>query len=131
VARPLVPRPRRRRDEDRLVAFLDYLDDIALALAERQWMRLSTLLRKRIATHLPREVREELLMMSRLATGSLRAPVQFLRFQHRMSQLALGGESLPTAQTELALEPRAQDGAIRRPERLAASDSADDVDAGR
>jgi hypothetical protein len=120
-----------------MVAFLEYLDEIALALTERNWMRMSTLLRKRVATHLPREIREELLMISRLPRESLRAPVQFLRFQHRMVQLALAGEPMPTAQTELALEPKPHGGAIRRRDpdaRIAASnptlDAADTRDDG-
>ena len=73
---------------------------------------ITALLRKRTATHLPREVREELLLLSRASRESLRAPVRFLRFQHRMMELAKGGEPLPTAQTELRLEDRAA-GAIR------------------
>jgi hypothetical protein len=77
---------------------------------------------------MPREVREELLMLSRAPRESLRAPVQFLRFQHRMTQLAAGGEKLPTAQTELHFEPRPSFGVIRVRElderRVAARDGA-------
>jgi hypothetical protein len=62
---------------------------------------------------LPREVREELLLLSSAPRDSLRAPVQFLRFQHRMTQLARAGEGLPTAQMELPLEPPLEAGAIR------------------
>jgi hypothetical protein len=55
--------------------------------------------------------------------------MQFLRFQHRMTELAEGGEPLPTAQTELRLEAPAQNGAIRRraldERRPAASDPID------
>jgi hypothetical protein len=106
--------PRRRHDVEALAKFLQYLGELEEALARREPLRITALLRKRTATHLPREVREELLLLSRASRESLRAPVQFLRFQHRMTQLARGGEGLPSAQTELRLEPLARAGAIRR-----------------
>jgi len=123
----------RRRLLDPLASFRAYLDEIDVAVLRRDAMRITALLRKRMATHLPREVREELLFLSRAPRESLRAPVQFLRFQHRMTQLAIGGERLPTAQTELRLEPRRSEhsGAIRVSEgkdrKSAACDSADDI----
>jgi hypothetical protein len=104
----------RRGETDALSRFLAYLRDIELALANREPMRITALLRKRTATHLPREVREELLMVSRASRNTLRAPVQFLRFQHRMTELARGGEALPTAQTELYFETLFENDAIRR-----------------
>jgi hypothetical protein len=104
---------RRRRGSEALAKFLRYLALIEEALARREPLQITALLRKRTATHLPREVREELLMLSRLPRETLRAPVQFLRFQHRMTQLAIGGEALPTAQTEMDLEPRVVAGEIR------------------
>jgi hypothetical protein len=120
---------RRRRGSEALAKFLRYLALIEEALARREALQITALLRKRTATHLPREVREELLMLSRLPRETLRAPVQFLRFQHRMTQLAIGGEGLPTAQTEMDLEPRVVAGEIRTraPEerRPAASDPLD------
>lgn len=121
------PGPTQRRGEtDPLSRFLAYLRDIELALAHREPMRITALLRKRTATHLPREVREELLMVSRAPRATLRAPVQFLRFQHRMTELARGGEALPTAQTALDLDPSGENGAVRRrardEQRPAASD---------
>ncbi|MGH7622482.1 MAG: hypothetical protein ACREMU_09105 [Gemmatimonadaceae bacterium] len=96
-----------------MLAFLEYLDAIDRALTRRDSMDVTSLLRKRIATHLPREVREELIALAHAPRASLRAPVRFLRFQHRMTELARGGERLLTAQTELRLEPRPIDGAIR------------------
>jgi hypothetical protein len=111
----------RRRRDDALTRFLAYLVEIEQALMRRDAMAVTALLRKRTATHMPREVREELLLISRAPRESLRAPVQFLRFQHRMSQLAAGGERLPTAQTELALEPQRTSGSVRRDERMAAA----------
>jgi hypothetical protein len=76
-------------------------------------------------------VREELLLLSRASRESLRAPVRFLRFQHRMQQLAAGGEGLPTAQIEMSLEAHADAGEIRRngdERRTAASDPLDPSD---
>jgi len=104
------------------------LEEIETAVLERQALRITALLRKRTATHLPREVREELLALSRAPRESLRAPVQFLQFQHRMMQLALAGEPLPTAQTELHLDPPAEVGVIRLrgDERRPAAAQADD-----
>ncbi|HVX39945.1 MAG TPA: hypothetical protein VHB25_10260 [Gemmatimonadaceae bacterium] len=105
---------RARRGRSRtLSGFLEYLGEIERAVMARDGMRITALLRKRTATHLPRAIREELLLVSRAPRESLRAPVQFLRFQHRMTQLSLAGEPLPTAQTELRLEPSTA-GSIRR-----------------
>jgi hypothetical protein len=111
----------RRRRGDALARLLGYLAEIESALSRRDAMGVTALLRKRTATHMPREVREELLLVARAPRESLRAPVQFLRFQHRMNQLALGGERLPTAQTELPLESKRVSGTIRRDERIAAA----------
>ena len=102
-----------RRRTDPLASFLAYLEEVETAVLARQALRITALLRKRTATHLPREVREELLALSRAPRESLRAPVRFLQFQHRMTQLARAGEPLPTAQTELHLEPPAAVGAVR------------------
>jgi len=104
--------PARRRSNP-LANFLGYLEEIENAVLARQALRITALLRKRTATHLPREVREELLSLSRAPRESLRAPVRFLQFQHRMTQLALGGEGLPTAQHELPFEPAVFAGVIR------------------
>jgi hypothetical protein len=121
---------RNRRGVNALRTFLHYLEEIEEALLRRDAMRVTALMRKRTATHLPRDVREELLLLSRAPRDSLRAPIRFLRFQHRMRELARGGEALPTAQTELHLEPPAAFGVIRRrpdeAERPAACDPADE-----
>jgi hypothetical protein len=127
-----VPEPRAvrsRRVNDQLERFLGYLREIEEALMRRDAMKVTALLRKRTATHLPRSVREELLLLSRAPRDSLRAPVQFLRFQHRMIELARGGERLPTAQRELDLDRPTAAGAIRRrgaEERRAAAGGAGD-----
>jgi hypothetical protein len=104
---------RPRREADRFASFLAYLREIEQALMHRDAMRITALLRKRTATHMPRDVREELLFLSRASRDSVRAPIRFLRFQHRMTQLASGGEKLPTAQIELEFEPCPLMGAIR------------------
>jgi hypothetical protein len=104
--------PARRRSNP-LTNFLAYLEEIENAVLARQALRITALLRKRTATHLPREVREELLTLSRAPRESLRAPVRFLQFQHRMMQLALAGEPLPTAQHELPFERANFAGVIR------------------
>src|SRR5437763_7243847 len=96
-----------------LTRFLVYLEEIERAVLQREALRITALLRKRTATHLPREVREELLALSRAPRESLRAPVRFLQFQHRITQVALAGERLPTAQTELHLEPPLAAGVVR------------------
>jgi hypothetical protein len=116
---------RRRRDSDPLATFLRYVAELEHAVLGRDAMYITSLLRKRTATHLPRAVREELLALSRMPRDTLRAPVQFLRFQHRMTQLAAGGEGLPTAQTELRLEPRVPAGSVRVRESQAASTPCD------
>ncbi|HTI63705.1 MAG TPA: hypothetical protein VL524_09335 [Gemmatimonadaceae bacterium] len=124
---------RPRRGNDKLARFLVYLREIEEALMRRDALQVTALLRKRTATHLPRAVREELLVLSRAPRDSLRAPVQFLRFQHRMTELARGGERLPTAQTELELEAPAAAGSIRRrdgDERRAAAGDAGEHDRG-
>jgi len=122
---------RRRRPSDGIRKFLAYLEEIEGAVLRRDALRVTALLRKRTATHLPRAVREELLLISRQPRESLRAPVQFLRFQHRMTQLSKAEGRLPTAQTELRLEPPAPAGSIRRratgARRSAACDPTDDL----
>jgi len=118
--------PARRRTTP-LSSFLAYLEEIEAAVLGRQALRITALLRKRTATHLPREVREELLALSRTPRDSLRAPVRFLQFQHRMIQLERAGEPLLTAQTELHLDQPATVGVVRlRDERRPAAAQADE-----
>lgn len=105
---------RRRRAAEALTRFLQYLEDLERALAQYEPLHVTALLRRRTATHLPRDVREELLMLSRAPRETRRAPLHFLRFKHRMIHLARAGEGLPTAQIARSLEPRAPAGEIRR-----------------
>jgi hypothetical protein len=122
---------RRQRPSTALRSFLKYLEEIESAVVRHDSLRVTALLRKRTATHLPRAIREELLLISRQPRESLRAPVQFLRFQHRMTQLSKTEGRLPTAQTELRLDAPASEGSIRRrgngDRRSAACDPADDL----
>lgn len=97
-----------------------YLDEIEAAFLARNALRVTALLRRRMAAHLPREVREELMVLSRAPRDGFRAPVQFYRFEHRIAQLSRGGEHLPTAQLEFRLEPRTS-GSVRRRTRSAAA----------
>ena len=103
----------RARLGDPMLGFLEYLEAIDRALAQQDSMAVTALLRKRISTHLPREVREELIALVHAPRASLRAPVRFMRFQHRMIELARGGEPMLTAQTELRLDRPPSEGAIR------------------
>lgn len=116
----------RRRADDPLSIFLAYLAEIEQTLLNRNWTQLATLLRKRRSSHLPREVREELMLLSRSSRTSFRAPVRFLRFQHRMLQLALAGEPMPMVQTELELDSTVTPQDVRRiedvPRRVAAAE---------
>lgn len=110
-----------RRSADTTMERLSaYLDELEAALVARNSLRVTALLRRRIAAHIPREVREELMVLSRLPRNSHRAPIQFYRFEHRISELSRGGERLPTAQLELRLDARAS-GAVRRRTRSAAA----------
>ncbi len=110
-----------RRSPDALTAKLAaYLGELEAAYLSRNALRVTALLRRRMAAHLPREVREELMVLSRAPRESLRAPVQFYRFEHRMAQLARGGERLVAAQMELRLDARTG-GAARRRARSAAA----------
>lgn len=123
---------RPHRATDPLDAFLEYLTEIEQAVVNRNWTQLGAALRKRSGSHLPREVREELVMLSRSTRDTLRAPVRFLRFQYRMTQLAISGGPMLTAQTEMELEPEHRSRDVRRvrePGRRAAASEAPDDDA--
>jgi hypothetical protein len=115
-----------RRSTDALMAKLVvYLGELESAFLARNALRVTALLRRRMAANLPREVREELMVLSRSPRDSLRAPVQFYRFEHRMAQLAKGGERLAAAQMELRLDARVGGAARRRARSAAARDPAE------
>lgn len=112
------------RDGDPMRRLLEYIEDVNDAVTLRDWPELTSLLRKRVAGQLPREIREELLALSRRSPSSFRAPMLFLQFQHRMTQVAAGGETLIAAQTEIAFERSSERGEARQssaPLRAAAS----------
>jgi hypothetical protein len=112
-----------RRSTDAVMAKLVvYLGELEGAFLARNSLRVTALLRRRMAAHLPREVREELMVLSRSPRDSLRAPVQFYRFEHRMAQLAKGGERLLGAQMEFRLDGRVGGAARRRARSAAARD---------
>jgi hypothetical protein len=67
-----------------LIAYLDALYRAAMA---RDVEDLAALLLEPIASHVPREVREEALAIVALPDASLRAPIQLLQFRQRTLQL--------------------------------------------
>jgi hypothetical protein len=86
-----------------LAVLIAYLDEIVHAIDRRERAEIPPLLRDAMATHLPREVREELSMFSGQRHGGFRAPIRFLRFRFRMLQLAAGEEPFDDPQLELDL----------------------------
>ena len=80
-----------------------YLDEIVHAVDARDRERIPDLLAEPMATHLPREVREELVLFVRQGAGSFRAPIKFLRFRYRTLQLRAGEESTVAPQLDLGL----------------------------
>ena len=71
---------------------LQYVEAIYRAVERREAMRVVWLLGDALAIHLPREVFEEALTLSRAPRDSLRAPMHLLRYYHRTAQLLAGGE---------------------------------------
>lgn len=117
--------PERGSPDALMTKLVAYLGELESAYLSRNSLRVTALLRRRMAAHLPREVREELMMLSRAPRESLRAPVQFYRFEHRMSQLSNSGERLLGAQMELRLDARTG-GVARRRTRSAAAREPDE-----
>lgn len=86
-----------------LAVLIAYLDEIVGAIDRRERAAIPPLLSDARATHLPREVREELSMFAGRREGGFRAPIRFLRFRFRMLQLAAGEEPFDEPQLELDL----------------------------
>ena len=86
-----------------LAVLIAYLDEIVNAVDRRDRAGIPLLLADALATHLPREVREELAMFAAQPPGAFRVPIRFLRFRFRMLQLAAGEEPLEEPQLELDL----------------------------
>jgi hypothetical protein len=89
-----------------LATLIAYLDDVVRAIDTRDRASIPLLLEDALATHLPRDVREELAMFA-AQRGGFRAPIRFLRFRFRMLQLAAGEEPFEDPQLELDLGPGA------------------------
>jgi hypothetical protein len=85
-----------------LAVLIAYLDEIVRAVDSRDRRSIPMLLDDALATHLPREVREELAMFA-AQRGGFRAPIRFLRFRFRMLQLAASNEPFDDPQFELDL----------------------------
>jgi hypothetical protein len=85
-----------------LAILVAYLDEIVDAVDARNRDAIAPLLADPLATHLPREVREELAMFA-TQRGGFRAPIRFLRFRFRMQQVAASEEPFDGPQLELAL----------------------------
>jgi hypothetical protein len=86
-----------------LAVLIAYLDEIVGAVDGRERQQIPDLLDDALATHLPRDVREELAMFAAQRDGGFRAPIRFLRFRFRMMQLAAGEEPFDGPQLELDL----------------------------
>jgi hypothetical protein len=87
------------RSTSPLIAYLDALYRAAMA---RDGGALAALLLEPLASHVPREVREEALAIVVLPAASLRAPIQLLQFRQRMLQLEV--EEREGVQEQLPIE---------------------------
>ena len=93
---------------------LAFLDTLCTALLAREAQQILELLRHPLARALPRQVREEALLIARQGGRTMIAPVQTLRLYHQTAHL-LGACSDP------ATDSRASDGApLRQLEMFAA-----------
>jgi hypothetical protein len=86
-----------------LGVLIAYLDEIVGAIDRRNRAIVPELLRQPHATHLPREVREELALFAAQSASGFRAPIRFLRYRYRMLQLSAGEGALEDPQLELEL----------------------------
>jgi hypothetical protein len=77
---------------------LAFLDSLCTALLARDAQRILQLLRHPLARALPRQVREEALLIARRGGRTMIAPVQALRLYHQTAHL-LGACSDPATET--------------------------------
>ena len=66
---------------------LQHVEALFRAMERRDAIRVVWLLGDPLATHLPREVIEEVVALSRSPRDGLRAPLHLLRYYHRTKQL--------------------------------------------
>jgi hypothetical protein len=86
---------------------LAFLDTLCTALLARDAQRIVELLRHPLARALPRQVREEALLIARRGRRTLIAPVQTLRLYHQTAHL-LGACSDPAADAAASRESAAR-----------------------
>ena len=75
---------------DPLAELATYVADLAYALLERDTAEIRRLLRGPMSIRLPLEVRAEAMQFTRLPETSIRAPIQTLRFSHRLHEWQTG-----------------------------------------
>jgi hypothetical protein len=75
---------------DPTVELSEYVADLAYSLLERDTSEIRRLLRAPLSARLPLEVRAEAMQFTRLPEQSVRAPIQTLRFAHRLHELHAG-----------------------------------------
>jgi len=95
--------------------WLAYLERLAQACIARDHNELDKLLRLNVSSHLPRAILDEVEFFRRARAGTLRAPLQVLRYLHTMRQLAAG-----TAETQQFMLPLST-GATRSVRRVKSS----------
>jgi hypothetical protein len=78
------------------------LDALYRAASERRLARVRELLLQAGATRIPRDVREDALVLARSPIGSMRAPIALLRYRFMLEQLELGHALVAVDQLELS-----------------------------
>jgi hypothetical protein len=96
---------------------LAFLDTLCTVLLARDTQRILELLRHPLAKALPRQVREEAMLIARRGSQSLVAPVQTLRLYHQTAHLLGACGSDPAA----GMSSRDSAAALRQLEIFAAS----------
>jgi hypothetical protein len=73
-----------------MLELVEYVADLAYSMIERETTEIRRLLRAPISAKLPLEVRAEAMQFTRLPEESVRAPIQTLRYAHRLHELHAG-----------------------------------------
>ena len=92
-------------------ALLRYVASLVTAVIDRDLLAIRALLGRAVSSHLPREVREEVVAQLKQPRSSLRAPIRLLEYQHRLKQLAATEHD---AEPQLELPLRAPQSSARR-----------------